>query len=212
MVLCFDRAGLVGEDGATHQGAFDIAAYRSIPGTVVCAPKDEWELRQLMYTGLQQDSGPFIIRYPRGAGEGAVWENVPFEPLPVGKAVQLAEGAEIAVVGAGPALNRALEAAERFGGRVGVYDFRFVKPLDTEMLDCIAHRYKGIVTLEDGTLKGGLFGAVSEYLAEHGPAVPVVPVGIADDFVSQASQAEQRSEYNLDKEGLEKILQKFLEI
>ena len=212
VVLCFDRAGLVGEDGATHQGAFDLAAYRSIPGTVVCAPKDEWELRQLMYTGLQQDCGPYIIRYPRGAGEGALWENVPFSALPVGKAEVLVEGTGIAVVGSGPALNRALEAAERFGNRVGVYNFRFVKPLDTDMLESIAKQYKRIVTVEDGAIMGGLFGAVSEYLSEHGLGVPVTPVGIGDFFVMQASQSEQRRECHLDKEGIEKILQKFLEI
>ena len=211
VVLCFDRAGLVGEDGATHQGAFDLAAYRSIPGAVVCAPKDEWELRQLMYTGLRQDEGPFIIRYPRGLGEGALWENVPFRQLAVGKAEAMVEGSEIAIVGTGPVLNRALEAAERFDGRVGVYNFRFVKPLDTAMLERIAKSYKRIVTVEDGTLKGGLFGAVSEYLCGHGYAVPVEPVGIADEFVAHASQKEQRAEYNLDKEGIEKILQKFLE-
>ena len=211
VVLCFDRAGLVGEDGATHQGAFDLAAYRSIPGAVVCAPKDEWELRQLMYTGLQQDEGPFIIRYPRGLGEGALWENVPFRQLTVGKAEAMVEGSEIAIVGTGPVLNRALEAAERFDGKVGVYNFRFVKPLDTAMLERIAKGYKRIVTVEDGTLKGGLFGAVSEYLCGHGYGIPVEPVGIADEFVAHASQKEQRAEYNLDKEGIEKILQKFLE-
>lgn len=212
VVLCFDRAGLVGEDGATHQGAFDIAAYRSIPGAVICAPKDEWELRQLMYTGLQQDKGPFIIRYPRGMAEGVLWEHVPFGQLPVGKAEILAEGSELAVVATGPVVNRALEAAGRFGGKVGVNNFRYVKPLDTEMLDRIAASYRRIVTVEDGSVKGGLFGAVSEYLAENGPQLPVTPVGIGDCFVAQASQAEQRCEFNLDKEGLEKIFQKFLEI
>ncbi len=211
VVLCFDRAGLVGEDGATHQGAFDIAAYRSIPGAVVCAPKDEWELRQLMYTGLKQDTGPYIIRYPRGMGEGALWENVHFQLLKVGKAEPMVEGSDIAVIGTGPVLNRALEAAERFDGRVGVYNFRFVKPLDTAMLDTIAGKYRRIVTFEDGTLIGGLFGAVSEYLCGHGLTIPVEPVGIADVFVSQASQKEQRAEYKLDREGIEKILQKFLD-
>ena len=211
VVLCFDRAGLVGEDGATHQGAFDLAAYRSIPDTVVCAPKDELQLRQLMYTGLQQETGPFIIRYPRGAGEGVAWEDAAFESLPVGKAEMLAEGSEIAIVAAGPVVNRALEAAAHFGGRVGVYDFRFVKPLDTEMLDAIAGKYRRIITIEDGTVLGGLYGAVSEHLAGSGFRVPVEPIGIGDRFVAQASQAEQRAEYNMDAAGIEKILQKFLE-
>jgi len=211
VVLCFDRAGLVGEDGATHQGAFDIAAFRSIPGTVICAPKDEWELRQLMYTGLHQESGPFIIRYPRGLAEGALWESASFTELPVGKAEELIPGSEVAVIGTGPVLNRAVEAAERFGGCVGVYNFRFVKPLDTKMLEKIARSYRRIITVEDGALIGGLFGAVSEYLAGSGFPVPVEPVGIGDVFVGQASQLEQRNEWNLNKEGLEKIFQKCLE-
>ena len=211
VVLCFDRAGLVGEDGATHQGAFDIAAYRSIPGSVIAAPKDEWELRQLMYTALQQEKGPFIIRYPRGLGEGADWENAGFTPLPVGKAEMLAQGTEIAVIGTGPVVNRALEAAEKFGGKVGVYNFRFVKPLDEEMLETIAGSYRMIVTAEDGAVAGGLFGAVSEFVAQRGFRLPVQPVGIGDRFVPQARQSEQRSEWNLDKEGIEKILQKCLQ-
>ena len=212
VVLCLDRAGLVGEDGATHQGAFDISAYRSIPGAVISAPRDEWELRQLMYTGLQQESGLFIIRYPRGMGEGVKWEDSGFEQLPVGKAEELLEGSDVAAVCAGPALNRALEAAEQFKGRVGVYNFRYVKPLDKEMLERIVRRYRCIVTVEDGTVAGGLFGAVSEFITAGGFAVKAVPVGIGDVFVAQASQKEQRNDWNLNKEGLEKIFKKCLEI
>ena len=212
VVLCFDRAGLVGEDGATHQGAFDLSAYRSIPGAVICAPRNEWELRQLMFTGLRREKGPFIIRYPRGAAEGALWEGVEFTELPVGAAEEMLSGTDIAIVGAGPVLNRAMEAAESFAGRVGVYGFRYIKPLDTSMLDRIASKYRRIVTVEDGSVIGGLFGAVSEYMAVHKTGVPVEPVGIGDVFVAQATQAEQRAEWNLDKKGLEKILQKFLEI
>ena len=212
VVLCFDRAGLVGEDGATHQGAFDMAAYRSIPGTVISAPRNELELKQLMYTALQQDKGPFIIRYPRGNGEGAGWKDAEFEAVPVGKAVELKAGSEIAVVGTGPAVNRALEAAEGFGERVAVYHFPFVKPLDTEVLESIASTFSKIVTVEDGALSGGLFGAVSEFLTRRGCKARIVPVGIGDEFVTQASQAQQRKDWGLDKESMEKIFQKFLEI
>ena len=212
VVLCFDRAGLVGEDGATHQGAFDMAAYRSIPGTVISAPRNELELKQLMYTALQQDKGPFIIRYPRGNGEGAGWKDAEFEAVPVGKAVELKAGSEIAVVGTGPAVNRALEAAEGFGERVAVYHFPFVKPLDTEVLESIASKFSKIVTVEDGALSGGLFGAVSEFLTRRGCKARIVPVGIGDEFVTQASQAQQRKDWGLDKENMEKIFQKFLEI
>ena len=212
VVLCFDRAGLVGEDGATHQGAFDMAAYRSIPGTVISAPRNELELKQLMYTALQQDKGPFIIRYPRGNGEGAGWKDAEFEAVPVGKAIELKAGSEIAVVGTGPAVNRALEAAEGFGERVAVYHFPFVKPLDTEVLESIASKFSKIVTVEDGALSGGLFGAVSEFLTRRGCKTRIVPVGIGDEFVTQASQAQQRKDWGLDKESMEKIFQKFLEI
>jgi 1-deoxy-D-xylulose-5-phosphate synthase len=212
VVLCFDRAGLVGEDGATHQGAFDMAAYRSIPDTVISAPRNELELKQLMYTALQQDKGPFIIRYPRGNGEGAGWKDAEFEAVPVGKAIELKAGSEIAVVGTGPAVNRALEAAEGFGERVAVYHFPFVKPLDTEVLESIASKFSKIVTVEDGALSGGLFGAVSEFLTRRGCKARIVPVGIGDEFVTQASQAQQRKDWGLDKESMEKIFQKFLEI
>ena len=212
VVFCFDRAGLVGEDGATHQGAFDIAAYRSIPGTVIAAPRDETELRNLMHTAIRQDRGPFIIRYPRGCGEGTSWRNAPLSVVEPGKALALLEGTDIAVIGTGPAVNRALEAAASFPGKVGVYHFPYVKPLDTTILDSIASRYGQIVTVEDGCLAGGLFGAVSEYMVSHAHALPVHPIGIGDEVVGQASQAQQRRRYGLDREGIEKILQKFLQI
>lgn len=212
VVLCFDRAGLVGEDGATHQGAFDLAAYRSIPGTTIAAPRNELELKQLMFTALQQEEGPFIIRYPRGNGEGVEWKDAEFEPVPIGKAIELKAGGEIAVVGTGPAVNRALEAAEAFGDKVAVYHFPFVKPLDTEALEKIAGKFGRIVTVEDGALAGGLFGAVSEFITRRGCKARIIPVGIGDEFIAQASQAQQRKDWGLDKEGLEKIFQKFLEI
>ena len=211
VVFCFDRAGLVGEDGATHQGAFDMAAYRSIPGTTVAAPKDEVELRNLMFTALQQEHGPFIIRYPRGTGEGLEWKGTPFSELTVGKAYELLYGSDIAIIATGPVTNRAMEAASAFPGRVGVYHFPFVKPLDTAMLDKIASRYAQVVTAEDGCLAGGFFGAVSEYFTSHGRDVSVHPLGIADEFVAHAPQARQRQRYGLDADSMQKILQKFLQ-
>ena len=212
VVLCLDRAGLVGEDGATHQGAFDMAAFRCIPGVVLSAPRDERQLRNLMYTALRQESGPFIIRYPRGNGEGVSWKDEPFEELPVGKAEVLLEGDTVAIVATGPATYRALEAARSFPGKVGVYCFPFVKPLDEDMLESIASRYRHIVTVEDGSVKGGLFGAVSEYLCAHAAHLSATPVGIPDRFITQDSQAGQRKDCGLDTGGLEKILQKYLEI
>lgn len=210
VVLCFDRAGLVGEDGATHQGAFDIAAYRSIPGTIVSSPKDETELKQLMYTAYRHDSGPFIIRYPRGMGRGAAWQDVPFAELPVGKAETLLEGDTVAVVSCGPAAYEALRAAEDYAGKVGVYNFRFVKPLDCEALDGIAARYERIVTVEDGTLLGGLYGAVCEYVLARGYDIKVEGIGIPDRFISQARQTKQLADCGIDYEGIKKSLSKYL--
>ena len=210
VVLCFDRAGLVGEDGATHQGAFDIAAYRSIPGTIVSSPKDETELKQLMYTAYRHDSGPFIIRYPRGMGRGTAWQDVPFAELPVGKAETLLEGDTVAVVSCGPAAYDALRAAEEYAGKVGVYNFRFVKPLDCEALDGIAARYERIVTVEDGTLLGGLYGAVCEYVLSRGYDIKVEGIGIPDRFISQARQARQLADCGIDYEGIKKSLSKYL--
>ena len=210
VVLCFDRAGLVGEDGATHQGAFDIAAYRSIPGTIVSSPKDETELKQLMYTAYRHDSGPLIIRYPRGMGRGTAWQDVPFAELPIGKAETLLEGDTVAVVSCGPAAYEALRAAEDYAGKVGVYNFRFVKPLDCEALDGIAARYERIVTVEDGTLLGGLYGAVCEYVLARGYDIKVEGIGIPDRFISQARQTKQLADCGIDYEGIKKSLSKYL--
>ena len=212
VVFCFDRAGVVGEDGATHQGAFDLAAYRAIPNVTVSAPRDEAELRNLMHVALQHEGGPFIIRYPRGCGEGAEWKDAPVVTIPEGKAETLLEGSDVAVVAIGPCVNRALEAAAKFPGKVSVYNYRFLKPLDEETLAAIARTHTHIITMEDGCLKGGLFGAVSEFVAEHAPGVQVKGLGIPDEFIRHASQAAQRSYCALDEEGVEKILKDCLRI
>ncbi len=206
VVLCLDRAGVVGEDGATHQGVFDLAAYRSIPGVTISAPCNEAELKNLMYTALVSAGGPFIIRYPRGCGEGSEWKDVPYERYEEGKAECLLEGDTVAIVAIGPCVNRALEAAEAFPGKVGVYNFRFLKPLDTAALEGIAAAYSLIVTVEDGCLCGGLFGAVTEYMASAGHLINIKGVGVTDGFVGHAPQQVQRGKYGLDKKSLEKIL------
>lgn len=208
VVLCFDRAGLVGEDGATHQGLFDLAAYRSIPNTIICSPKDELELRQLMYTAYLHATGPFIIRYPRGMGEGASWEDASWEEVEVGAAETLLEGADAAILTTGPLASAALEAASAFPGRVGVYNFRFLKPLDEDAILAIAKRYRHILTVEDGALKGGLYGAVCELLAPIAGSPAVEGLGVADEFVAHASQKEQRAQYGLTAEGIAKSLEK----
>ena len=205
VVLCFDRGGLVGEDGATHCGAFDLAAYRSIPDAVVAAPSDEIELKNLMYTALSVKEGPIIIRYPRGYGEGAPWKEAAFEALPVGKGRKLLDGKGVAVLALGPVANRALEAAKRhktdYWSCPAVYDMRWLKPIDTDILE-EASKYSVIVTVEDGTVKGGLFGAVSEYFAGRADAPVIKAVGIPDRFIPQASRSQQLEECGLDTESL----------
>jgi 1-deoxy-D-xylulose-5-phosphate synthase len=214
VTLCFDRAGVVGEDGPTHHGAFDLAAYRSIPGLVIAAPSDELELKNMMYTALHQD-GPMIIRYPRGAGEGAPWREAGWDILPPGRAARLAAGSRIAVLALGPVAHRAAEAAEDFRREAGfspaVYDVRYLKPIDQEMLGEVAANFEAVVTLEDGAVMGGLFGAVSEYLAERGCGIPVACGGIPDRFIAQDTQAAERKECRLDREGILTILRNLVE-
>ena len=209
VVLCFDRAGLVGEDGATHHGCYDMAAYRSIPGTIIAAPRNELELKQLMFTGLQITGGPFIIRYPRGAGEGVAWKNVLFQSIPLGKGERLMEGKDVAILGLGPAVNAALAAAKRhkqdYWVGPSVYDMRFLKPLDTDILEQVS-RCKAIITVEDGAVKGGLFGAVSEYFAGRSDAPVIKSAGIPDRFIGQDSQKAQREQCGLDEESLFDLL------
>ncbi len=208
VVLCFDRAGLVGEDGATHHGAFDLAAYRSIPDVIISAPRDETLLKHLMYTAWKHDTGPFIIRYPRGMGEGTDWRRTPGGFLPVGTGEVLLEGGEVAAVCLGPIVYRALEAARKWPGRVGVYDMRFLKPLDYGLLGRIAAGCRHIITVEDGCLAGGLYGAVSEFLASTRSTATLEGIGIPDRVIPQARQAEQYADCGLDLEGIEKSLKK----
>lgn len=205
VVLCFDRAGLVGEDGATHHGCFDMAAYRPIPNAVISAPRNEVELKNLMYTALQYGGGPFIIRYPRGCGEGVEWKSAEYAEFEVGRGERLVDGSDLAIVAAGPVSCRAMEAAEivfnETGIRPAVYDVRFVKPLDKEIMEEAAGKGQ-VLTVEDGCLKGGLFGAVTEYMAESGHQVPVCGLGIPDKFVAQDTQGNQRRELSLDVDGI----------
>ena len=213
VTMCLDRAGLVGEDGATHTGAFDLSAFRCIPSVVISAPRNEIELRNLMYTALEYPGGPFFIRYPRGYGEGMDWEKADAHPLPVGKGECLMKGKGVAVLALGPVANRALEAAQRHKSDywVGpsVYDMRFLKPLDQDILEEVSS-YKAILTVEDGSLKGGLYGAVSEYFAARPDAPIIKGVGIPDRFVVQDTQKAQREECGLDTESLFDLLREMM--
>ena len=209
VVLCFDRAGLVGEDGATHHGLLDLAAYRSVPNAIISAPRNELELKNLMFTGLSVPGGPYIIRYPRGCGEGVEWKDAPFEKLAVGRGEKLMDGKEVAILALGPVANRALEAARRHKADywVGpaVYDMRWLKPLDIAIMEEVS-RFRVVLTMEDGAMKGGLFGAVCEYFGGR-PGAPLIKgLGVPDHFIQQDTQAAQRAECCLDTESIYGLL------
>jgi 1-deoxy-D-xylulose-5-phosphate synthase len=209
VVLCLDRGGLVGEDGATHHGCYDMSVYRSIPGAVIAAPKDEIELKNMMYSAMLSDKGPYIIRYPRGYGEGVDWQGAGFSALQPGKGECLRKGDTIAVVCAGPVACRATKVAdelkEESGWSPSIYNIRYIKPLDTELLVNLCRNYEEIITVEDGTIIGGLYGSVCEYAASLDVNIKIRGIGIPDRYINQATQEEQRSECGLTEEKL-KIL------
>lgn len=206
VVLCLDRAGLVGEDGPTHHGAFDLAFLRPIPGLTIASPMDEAELRRLMYTAQLPDKGPFVIRYPRGKGVLTDW-HCPLEEIPVGKGRKLRDGkGETAVLTIGPIGNVAAEAIEESGLDIAHYDMRFLKPLDEDILEEVGKRYKRIVTIEDGAIEGGLGTAVLEWMSDHGYKPEVKRLGLPDQFVEHGTPAELYHIVGLDKESIKKAL------
>ena len=206
VVLCFDRGGLVGEDGATHHGCYDMSAYRSIPGAVIAAPKDERELKNMMYSAMLAETGPYIIRYPRGYGEGVDWKSAAYETMESGRGELMLAGSDVAVFAAGPFVYRAVEAAERIKAEKGwnptIYNIRYIKPLDEELVRKACDAHTRLVTVEDGTIVGGLYGAVAEIVAAMEEPLPVKGVGIPDSFIGQATQEEQREDCGLSAERL----------
>ena len=210
VVLCLDRSGIVGEDGATHHGCYDMAVYRTLPGTVIAAPKDETELKNMMYTASLAEEGPFIIRYPRGYGEGTAWKEQPFEGMEPGKGELLLKGSDIAVIAAGPSANRAVEAAlrmkEETGWNPSIYNIRYIKPLDKGIMQTVAESYARVITIEDGCIMGGLYGAVTEYISAGGTPIPVRAVGIPDRYISQGTQEELKEECGLTSGEIYKVL------
>lgn len=212
VVICLDRAGLVGEDGATHNGAFDLAAYRSIPGCTIAAPSNEIELKDMMYSAAEALEGPYIIRYPRGLCEGLPWRETAVSDIAVGKGQKLSDGSCVAIVAIGPSVWRAKEAAdslEREGRKITLWNVRYLKPFDDEIRkDIISGKYHSIITVEDGCIKGGLFSEVSETIAASGTDASVTPIGIPDSFIHHGPQGWQRSECGLDAEKIyRKVLQ-----
>lgn len=207
VIMCLDRAGLVGSDGATHQGAFDLAYFRCVPHLTVAAPMNEHELRDMMYTAQTGNHGPFVIRYPRGEGVLVDWRNEMHE-MAIGKGVKLKDGASAAVVSIGTLGNHAakaiakIEEESRGDITIAQYNMRFLKPLDEELLQEVCQRHRLIFTVEDGTKLGGLGSAVAEYVCEHFPGIKVVRLGLPDNFVEHGTQAELFQMLGLDAESM----------
>ena len=212
VIFCLDRAGLVGKDGATHHGVFDIAYLRCLPNMTVMAPMDNLELRNMLYTAQLAPQGPLAIRYPRGYSHNPDWEK-PFAALPMGRGRMLREGGRIAVLTLGPLGQEIAKAIDgsRSPEAFGHYDMRFAKPLDRDLLETVCGSYHRIVTVEDGCLAGGFGSAVLEYLSESGHHLPVTRLGIPDAFIHQGTPEELYKEVGLDPEGLRNTLNDLLD-
>ena len=201
VVLCFDRAGLVGEDGPTHHGAFDMAALRPIPHLTIASPMDEHELRRLMYTAQLPGKGTFVIRYPRGHGVLPDW-HCPLTEINVGTGRCLRQGDRLAIVSIGPIGNNATKAIAQSGLNVGHYDLRFLKPLDDALLHDICQHYDRLITLEDGCVQGGMGSAVLEWMNDHGYALPVTRMGIPDEFIEHGTVDELQHICHMDVDSI----------
>ena len=208
VVFCFDRAGLVGEDGPTHHGAFDLAALRPIPNLTISAPMDEHELRRLMYTAQLPGKGPFVIRYPRGGGVLKDW-RCPLEEIKVGTGRKLCDGDDVAVLSIGDIGNNVTQAIQELPAHsVAHYDMRFLKPLDEGILHEVGRKFKRVVTIENGVRNGGLGSAVMEWLGDHGYTVQVTRLGLpTDHFVEHGKVAELQHLVGLDVESIKKAIQ-----
>lgn len=209
VVLCLDRAGLVGEDGPTHHGVFDLAYFRPIPNLTISSPMDEHELRRLMYTAQLPDKGPFVIRYPRGRGVSPDW-RCPLEEIPVGKGRRLKEGKDLAVITLGPIGNIAAQAIERAekedGLSIAHYDLRFLKPIDEDLLHEAGRNFRRIITIEDGIRTGGMGSAVLEFMADHGYTPQVERIGVPDKFIEHGTVQELYHLCRMDEEEIYKVL------
>jgi len=212
VVFCLDRGGLVGEDGATHHGVFDLAYFRSIPNITIASPLNEQELRNMMFTAQLDNAGCFVIRYPRGRGVMFDWKT-PFEKLQIGKAQTLKEGKDIAILSIGHIGNSAVKAAEMLideNIEAAVYDMRFLKPIDKDLLHQIFKKYNKIITLEDGVIIGGLGSAVIEFASEMQYNAEIKRLGVPDKFIEQGTIAELQSECGFDINGIIKTVKEML--
>ena len=211
VVFCLDRGGLVGDDGATHHGAFDIAYMRSIPNITVTAPMNEEELRNMMYTAQLEGVGPFSIRYPRGNGVMVDWRK-PFKKLEIGKANVLRNGNDIAILTIGHIGNLAAKAADMLeADGISVYhaDMRFVKPIDTDVLKYVGENFKTVVTVEDGCLPGGFGSAALEWLNDNGYNIRVIRLGIPDSFIEHGTQQQLYADCGYDIDNIYQTAKKY---
>ena len=208
VVFCFDRAGLVGQDGPTHHGAFDLAALRPIPNLIISSPMNEHELRHLMYTAQLPDKGPFVIRYPRGRGVIVDW-RCPMQEIPIGKGRCLKEGTDVAVLSIGPIGNIVTQAISELASQeisIAHYDMRFLKPIDEDILAYVGKNFSRIITIEDGVKNGGLGSAVLEYMSDHNLHPDIIRLGLPDHFVEHGTPEELYQIVGLDVESIKKAI------
>lgn len=217
VVFCFDRAGLVGSDGPTHHGAFDLCALRPVPNLTIASPMDEHELRRLMFTAQTEGKGTFVIRYPRGRGYLTDW-RCPLEEIPVGTGRKIKDGNRLAVVTLGPIGHDVAQAIQKAESELGMhdavahYDLRFLKPLDEAILNEIGQKFSKVLTVEDGQRMGGMGSAVMEYLNDHGFTPRIVRMGLPDYFVEHGTVEEERRIIGLDKPSIVGEIKKLLNV
>ena len=212
VVLCLDRAGLVGEDGPTHHGAFDLAALRIIPNLTIASPMDEAELRRLMYTAQLPDKGPFVIRYPRGRGSMIDW-HCPFEEIPIGTGRKLRDGSDIAVITIGPIgvqVGEAIEELNTNASKVAHYDLRFLKPLDEKILNEIGRKFQKIITIEDGVRNGGMGSAITEWMNDHNYHPTIQRLGLPDNFVEHGTIPQLQAIVGIDKANVKEAILRYI--
>jgi 1-deoxy-D-xylulose-5-phosphate synthase len=213
VVFCLDRGGLVGEDGATHHGVYDLAYLRAIPNITICSPMNEEELRNMMFTAQLEGMGPFAIRYPRGRGVMPQWKT-PFTGLAVGKGRMIRSGSDLAIISIGPIGNTALEACSKLaekGISAALYDIRFLKPIDNELLQSIFKSFDKIITIEDASVIGGLGSAVTEFASDNNYHNKTIHrLGIPDRFIEQGTLEELHHECGIDAEGIAEAVEKIM--
>lgn len=206
VLFAIDRAGIVGADGQTHQGAFDLSFLRCIPDMVIMTPSDENECRQMLYTGYHHQDGPSAVRYPRGTGTGA--ELTPLESLPLGKGVIKRQGEKMAILNFGTLLQDAQVVAEKLNATL--VDMRFVKPMDQALILQLAEQHESLITVEENAIMGGAGSGVNEVLMAHRKAIPVLNIGLPDFFIPQGTQEEAREDIGLDAAGIEQQIRRWI--